>query len=126
MTPEAAVYLDQADEALDAAVRIAAANLPRVAAREAYMAAFHAAQATIFERAGRVVKTHKGVHSTFASIAKGDPLLGAGLGRFLTNAYKYKDTADYRPRSAITAASAAEAIAGARHLLERVKAALGP
>jgi uncharacterized protein (UPF0332 family) len=48
VTPETAVFLAQADRALDAAVRIAAVGIPRVAAREAYMAAFHAAQATIF------------------------------------------------------------------------------
>ena len=89
------------------------------------MAAFHAAQATIFERTGRVVKTHKGVHSTFAQIVKDDPLLGAELGRFLMNAYTYKDAADYRPRDTTTPAKAEEAIAGARHLVERVKAALG-
>jgi uncharacterized protein (UPF0332 family) len=126
VTPETAVFLAQADWALDEAVRIAAVGIARVAAREAYMAAFHAAQAAIFERAGRVVKTHRGVHGTFAQIAKDDPGLGPELGHFLAASYKYKYVADYRADSDIVATESEEAIAGARQLLDRVKAALGP
>lgn len=126
MTPETAVFLAQADRALDAAVRIAAVGIPRVAAREAYMAAFHAAQATIFERAGRVVKTHWGVHGIFGQVAKDDPGLGPELGHFLAASYKYKEVADYRADREIVPADAEDAIAGARQLIERVRAALGP
>ena len=39
--------------------------MPEVAAREAYMASFHAAQACLFERDGRAPKTHSGVHAAF-------------------------------------------------------------
>ncbi len=35
------------------------------AGRAAYLAAFHAAQATILELTGKVVKTHRGVQANF-------------------------------------------------------------
>ena len=43
------------------------------AGRTAYLAGFHAAQALIFDRIGRVVKTHHGVQ-TVAHVAR---LIGA-------------------------------------------------
>jgi uncharacterized protein (UPF0332 family) len=125
VTPEAAYFLARAERTLTDAVRIAEVDIPHVAAREAYMAAFHAAQATIFERLAKV-KTHRGVHSAFAQIARDDPGLGAELGSFLAAAYSFKDVADYGPRPATTDADEAErAIESARRLVERVRAALG-
>jgi uncharacterized protein (UPF0332 family) len=121
VTPEAAYFLARAERTLTDAVRIAEVDIPHVAAREAYMAAFHAAQATIFERLAKV-KTHRGVHSAFAQIARDDPGLGAELGSFLAAAYSFKDLADYGPRPATT--DAERAIESARRLVERVKAAL--
>jgi uncharacterized protein (UPF0332 family) len=57
--------------------------MPEVAAREAYMAAFHAAQACLFERDGRAPKTHSGVHAAFGLLAAGEAGLGRRLGSFL-------------------------------------------
>jgi uncharacterized protein (UPF0332 family) len=45
---------------------IFAAAIPEDAARDAYLAAFHAAQALIAERTGKSAKTHRGVHIAFA------------------------------------------------------------
>jgi hypothetical protein len=39
--------------------------LPHIAALEAYLAVFHAAEANIFEHTGKVAKTHRGVRSEF-------------------------------------------------------------
>ena len=50
MTPEAQRSLEKADNCLT------------TAGRNAYLAAFHAARALIFERTGKVAKTHRGVH----------------------------------------------------------------
>ena len=125
MTPEAGVFLAQARRCLDAAERIAAADVPRVAAREAYMAAFHAAQGILFERTGRVHKTHSGVHAAFGRLAKAEPMLGVDLGRFLAQSYDLKDAADYRLAPMITADMAEEAIRKAKHFVARVEAVLG-
>jgi uncharacterized protein (UPF0332 family) len=43
------------------------------AGRAAYLAAFHAAEALIFERTGKVPKTHKGVNIEFLRLTKDDP-----------------------------------------------------
>ncbi len=40
---------------------VAALPLPRLAARSAYLAAFHAAEALIIEETGKVAQTHAGV-----------------------------------------------------------------
>jgi hypothetical protein len=53
MKPEMADCLINARERLDGAKRIVGLPLPQVAAREAYLAAFHAAEAYIFEQTGR-------------------------------------------------------------------------
>ncbi len=63
MTPEAADHLKKARTCLDRARVILEAEVPDVAAREAYLAGFHAAQALIVERTGREAKTHKGAHT---------------------------------------------------------------
>jgi uncharacterized protein (UPF0332 family) len=58
--PEAALYLDKARQAVEEARAVAGIGLAEAAGRAAYLAAFHAAQALIFERDGRVPKTHRG------------------------------------------------------------------
>ena len=40
-----------------------------------YQAAFLAAQALVFEREKRAVKTHRGLHDRYAAISRGDPEL---------------------------------------------------
>lgn len=124
MKPETVDLIDKSRQTLANARTIRAAGVPEVAAREAYMAAFHAAQAFLFERNGRTPKTHAGVHGTFGRIAKDDPRLGPELGRFLPDAYTYKEIADYAPKRTVTAADAVEAIEQAERFLATVEAAL--
>jgi uncharacterized protein (UPF0332 family) len=45
-------YLPKAEEFLGAARKIAAIQLPAVAAKQAYLAAYHAARAFVFEATG--------------------------------------------------------------------------
>ena len=73
MKPETADCLTKARECLDGAKQIAGLPLPQVAAREAYLAAFHAAEAYIFERTGRTVETHRGLRATFSRLARNEP-----------------------------------------------------
>lgn len=70
MTPETGYFLDKARNVLMEADSILAINIYDVAGRMAYLAGFHAAQALIFERTGRTVKTHKGVHGQLYRLIK--------------------------------------------------------
>jgi uncharacterized protein (UPF0332 family) len=65
------------------------------AARAAYLAGFHAAQALISERTGQIAKSHSGVRSAFARLVKDDPQIDRALVRFLGRAYRFKEIADY-------------------------------
>jgi hypothetical protein len=73
LKPEAERYLEKARQALNEARAVAGIELSEAAGRAAYLAAFHAAQALIFERGGKVPKTHHGVHAQFSRLAKNEP-----------------------------------------------------
>lgn len=83
MKVETADYLAKARATLADAQQIATLPLPHIAAREAYLAVFHAAEAYIFEHTGKVAKTHRGVRSEFARLAKHEPRIGRDLITFL-------------------------------------------
>ena len=68
MTPEAEHYLEKAQQCLSNARAELDIRLSNDAGRNAYLAVFHAAQALIFERTGKVAKTDRGVHSEFANL----------------------------------------------------------
>jgi uncharacterized protein (UPF0332 family) len=126
MTPEAASYLAKAREDLSDARQIASIGLAKVAARSAYFAAFHAAEAFIVERSGKIAKSHSGVRSEFARLAKGDPRLGKPMTTFLAQAYKYKEIGDYGVGAdgTVTTQDADAAIKSAADFIEHVEAAL--
>ena len=128
MKPETATYLDDANQNLEKARRILAIDICDQAARLAYHAQFHAARALIFERTGGAAKTHKGVRRLFHKLAKAEPGLNQGLARGLTNAYRYKELADYETgmASTVTAAEAGAAIAAAEHFVAEVTRVLIP
>lgn len=65
MTPESSRFLAKAREHLERAAVMLRVGLPDDAGRAAYLAAFHAAQAFIFEGTGKVIKTHNGVQAEF-------------------------------------------------------------
>ena len=124
MTPVAADLIRKARTSLEQAEIILKAGVPMVAGRQAYMAAFHAAQALIHDRDGKVPKTHSGVQQQFARLALADAALGETLGRFLSRAYDYKDIADYRTDRAVTATEAGDVIAKAKDFVARIEALL--
>jgi uncharacterized protein (UPF0332 family) len=110
--PETANCLKTAREALADAKLIQATSVHRVAAREAYVAAFHATEAYIFERTERVAKTHRGLRTLFGEIARDDPGIPANFTQFLANAYDLKSISDYgvNPAQTITAEQASSTI----------------
>jgi uncharacterized protein (UPF0332 family) len=85
--PESADYLNRAQRLWKQARTIAAIELPDVAGRTAYLAAYHTAQAFIFDRTGKVTKSHDGARSEFARLAKDDPRIDRSFTAFLTQAY---------------------------------------
>ncbi len=84
MTPESATYVAQADIMLSRADRMLGAGLNEDAARAAYLACFHVAQAYIFERTGKTAKTHHGVQTEFFRLTKDNAALDSELRRFLS------------------------------------------
>lgn len=123
MKAEAADYLVKARATLADAQKIAALPLPHVAAREAYLAVFHAAEAYIFEQTGKVAKTHRGVRSEFARLARDEPRIGRDLFTFLGTAYQFKTRADYAVGSTavpITPDEASAAIVMAARFVDTV------
>lgn len=91
-----------------------------VAAREAYLAAFHAAQALIFQRTGRAVKTHSGLRSRFADLVRSDSKIPDALGSYLGRAYRVKEAHDYGPPRAVSDERARETITQAQAFVELV------
>ena len=111
MRPEAADYLEKARGFLNKARDwLEAVHYGDETARTAYLAAFHAAQALLFERTGRVVKTHRGVRTAFARLAEEDSRLDKTLTRFLARGYQQKEIVDYAigPQSFISETEARE------------------
>ena len=95
MKPECRDYLDKARHCLANAAAILKTGIPDVAAREAYLAAFHAAEAYIFERMGKPAKTHRGVKNQFGRLALDEPVFDRDQLSVLTQGYDLKAIADY-------------------------------
>ena len=127
MKPETADYLTKARTALADAHKIATLPLPHIAAREAYVAVFHAAEAYIFEQTNKVAKSHRGVQIEFARLIRAEPRIGRDLVIFLTTAYQFKQRSDYaigRAAMPITSGEAATALADAARFIETIKKVL--
>ena len=125
MSPEADAFMGKARDDLMEARLIATLPLPKAAARSAYYAAFHAAEALIVERTGKIAKTHAGVRSEFSRLLKDQgspqdvlPILALG--------YRYKEISDYGlgPAANVTAEDATKMIEAAARFIEYVAALL--
>ncbi len=126
MKPESADYLSKSRECLDAAKTINALPLPQVAAKEAYLAVYHAAHAFIFEGPGKAVKNHKVMRSKFAEITKGDGRFDRALTSLLGRAYKFKEVADYGLQGGVTAKEAQVMVNLAQRFVDAVTRLLPP
>jgi uncharacterized protein (UPF0332 family) len=77
----------------------------------------------IFERTGRVAKTHRGVRSSFARLAASDPRLDRTLTQFLARPYQRKEVVDYGVgpyQASVTEAEAQEMIDTAAGFTDRI------
>ena len=120
MTPEAERYLEKARRCLADARASLGFGLSNDAGRGAYLSAFHASQAFIFERTGKAAKTHQGVQSEFHRLARNEPRIDPSFPPFLNRAYNLKAVADYEtgPDSDIPPEHSAEAIETAARFVE--------
>jgi uncharacterized protein (UPF0332 family) len=93
----------------------------------AYLAAFHAAQALIAERTGKDAKTHRGVHTQFARLTRNETRLSLALRQFLPQAYDMKSVADYGlgPEADVPLDRAAAAIETAEQFVNLIAELLG-
>ena len=106
MTPEAARFLQNADDHLERGQTMLVSGLNHDAARAAYLAAFHAAQAIIFERTGKVFKSHKGVNVEFLRLTKNDPHFTQSSGG------SFPERTNSKPLRITTAGPIAEVLSG--------------
>ena len=122
MIPEAGDFLIQAGEDLRDALKVAALPLPKLAARCAYYAAFHAAEAFIYARSNKVAKTHSGVRAEFSRLLKKESPTNLDLSTTLARLYEFKEISDYGPAGdTITESQAQAALVSASLFVERVK-----
>jgi uncharacterized protein (UPF0332 family) len=115
-------YLDKAHRCLVGARTTAAAGLPDVAAREAYLALSHAVEAYIFEPRIRPPK-RLAVSEANSGLAGREPGIGREFLTFLAEAYEFKTIADYGTGPAIDAISpddAASAISTAGRFIDAI------
>jgi uncharacterized protein (UPF0332 family) len=83
VTPQAARFPAKAERLLTHADTMLGVSLHEDAGRTAYLAAFHAVQAFILERLGKVLKTHKGVQVEFLRLTKDDERVDRSLRGYL-------------------------------------------
>jgi uncharacterized protein (UPF0332 family) len=128
MTPEAERSLEKADQCLTTARAELAINLSSEAGRNAYLAAFHAARAFIFERTDKVVKRHESVHREFTRLAKDEERIDKTLPPFLSQGYNMKAIADYdtTPGSFVSPEHASAAIETAARFVQCIRRILTP
>jgi uncharacterized protein (UPF0332 family) len=121
VTPESRELIDKARDCLTRARIILAAGVGEDAGRDAYLAAFHVAQAVIRARTGKTAKTHRGVHRMLSQLARREPQLD-DLALFLSQAYNLKAIADYElgPGAGVPLDRASAAIDRAAQFIEQV------
>jgi uncharacterized protein (UPF0332 family) len=119
---EAEQFFRKAKKLLTEAEVMLGVSLNDAAGRTAYLAGFHAAQALVFERLGKVVKTHNGLQSEFLRLTRNDPRVDAASRGFLSRTYNLKSIADYEtdPEAEITAERARDAIEGAERFVREI------
>jgi uncharacterized protein (UPF0332 family) len=119
MNPETIQYINQANKIIIRADLMLSIGLNEDAARAAYIASFHVAQAYIFERTRKIAKSHHGVQTEFFRLTRDDSRVDPALRRFLSQSYEFKSVADYSTGDeAVTSAhEATDAVATAKSFI---------
>jgi uncharacterized protein (UPF0332 family) len=95
MKPQTIDFLAKAQKLLNEADVMLKVALNDAAGRTAYLAAFHAAHAFVFEQTQKISKSHNGLHAEFARLTKNDARMNNDLRSFLSRSYNLKAIADY-------------------------------
>jgi len=95
LNQQSAQFLNKAHRLIASGNIMLAAELWDASGRNAYLAAFHAAQAYIFEKTEKILKTHNGVRAEFLRLTKDLPERSDLLRNFLAQSYGLKTAADY-------------------------------
>jgi uncharacterized protein (UPF0332 family) len=121
VSPEAALYLEKANEGL-AKAHDMLPRWPDEAGWATCLAGLHAAQAFIVESTGKQIKSHRGVQRELSRLTKEDPGFGLGMRAFLGQTYNLKAIADYEtgPGSKVSPERAAKAIAESELFVARL------
>ena len=119
---DAATELGLARETLGDAETILNAGVPHVAAREAYYAAYHAAQARIAFSGRDVPGTHKGVSMLIGQIYSDGEFRAQSV---LSKLEDLKEASDYARGKRADGPMAREAIDVARDFVDRIASDLG-
>ena len=106
------------------AEKIAAIPLPVIAAREAYIACLHAANAYLLEVSGDVPRSHKGVHFEFRKACMAEDRISLRHAEALQKLYRIKENTDYGDRSMVTVESLPDIMQSARDLIAAVRQAI--
>jgi uncharacterized protein (UPF0332 family) len=119
-------FIAKARRCLGAAITNYDFPLPDVAAKEAYLAGYHSAEALIYELSGKAAKTHRGVRIRFADLARADPRIDPAFTEFLAQAFDFKIVADYGtdPEDFVTMDQAARMIETARRFVDCIEKVL--
>lgn len=116
-----ALEIDRARATLDDA-RATVAGSPRMTAREAYLAMFHAAQARIIADGRPVPKTHKGVNVVIGEVYAGSDYPAH---KILSEIENWKIAADYWKGRQAERSDAETAIDVAEAFIDRLVADIG-
>jgi uncharacterized protein (UPF0332 family) len=124
--PEARDAMEQARRCLDTARLIADRPVPEVVGKLAYLAAYHAANALIASRRGKVARTHTGTRTVLAELAREDARISVEFRQFLAAAYEMKALSDYgrASRGPVAPEEAQDAIATAERMIAAIQGIL--
>jgi uncharacterized protein (UPF0332 family) len=120
--------LETARRHLTDARAVATLGITYIAGPEAYLTAYHATEAILHHRTGRIAKTHRGLGTEFARLARTEPRINAEFVRFLANAYEIKSVADYgaEPEANVSMEDACVTIETASRLTDCIAGLIGP
>lgn len=122
---DAEPHIVKARESLEFARYALAGEYTEQAGRSAYMAAYHSALAFIVARTGKSPKTHSGVRSEFARLAREESGISREQVSLLGWSYELKNVADYEQEAMVSLTEAERAIEGASRLVEAVAVLIG-
>jgi uncharacterized protein (UPF0332 family) len=125
--PESTRHLDKVRQALEQACSVAGIERAEAAGRAAYLAAFQAAQALIFERSRQDAQSASWRSCSILQASKDIQELGADPSRFLSRAYDFQAVADYEigPDATVPPAEATAATEAAEYFVDPISRVTG-